>query len=71
LVRPIRRGVARRHDAGKSRQRQAWHGYSTNEAETFACDDFCKRGSLCTAFVIALYELVITLPGPFLTGRVF
>ena len=32
------------------------------EAETFACDDFCKRGSLCAAFVIALYELVGPYP---------
>jgi hypothetical protein len=34
----------------------------TNEAETFACDDFCKRGSLCAAFVIALYQLVGPYP---------
>jgi hypothetical protein len=34
------------------------------KAEIFKCDDSCKRGSPCSAFVIALTSPVKTKPGP-------
>jgi hypothetical protein len=34
------------------------------KAEIFECDDSCKRGSPCSAFVIALTPPVKTKPGP-------